>query len=104
MASTHFQPANARRAFPCFDEPRDKAVFNIAVIHSSGMIAIANTLEVSTVPAAGSPGWSLTTFEPTPVMPTYSVGWIVAAYIKKEVNSSTGIRVSTKIFPMLRPN
>src|SRR5439155_24463621 len=41
-AATQFEAADARRAFPCFDEPEFKAKFALELIHPSGNAAIAN--------------------------------------------------------------
>src|SRR5256714_10673119 len=41
-AATQFEAADARRAFPCFDEPEFKARFSLELIHPSGNAAIAN--------------------------------------------------------------
>lgn len=41
-AATQFEAADARRAFPCFDEPEFKAIFAVELIHPTGNVAIAN--------------------------------------------------------------
>lgn len=46
---TEFQPTYARRAFPCFDEPSFKAVFNVSITVPktySSYKALANTREI----------------------------------------------------------
>lgn len=40
------QATYARKAFPCFDEPAMKAVFNITIIHDRGTVALSNGREI----------------------------------------------------------
>src|SRR5438067_11845321 len=49
-AVTQFEPTDARRAFPCFDEPDKKATFDISVIADKGDIAITNSKIVADTP------------------------------------------------------
>lgn len=42
MASTKFEPTHARKAFPCWDEPNIKTVYDISVITDNYMEVISN--------------------------------------------------------------
>ncbi len=42
LLASKFQPTDARKAFPCFDEPQLKAIFKISIIHPENTIALAN--------------------------------------------------------------
>ena len=69
IAVTQFQESDARRAFPCFDHPARKAVFQVEMIIAGPLTAISNTDTQSIV--ALEDGRQRVTFEPTPKMSTY---------------------------------
>ena len=51
LATTHFEPDRARKAFPCFDEPDFKATFTVHLIRrKDGYIGLSNMPKKSTTP------------------------------------------------------
>ena len=50
MALTQLEPIDARRLFPCFDEPNLKADFTITVGRPAHMISISNMPKDRTTP------------------------------------------------------
>jgi len=71
MAVTQFQESDARRAFPCFDRPAQKAVFTVEMVIDEDLTAISNA-DVRTI-SAPEAGRRRVTFYPTPKMSTYLV-------------------------------
>jgi aminopeptidase N len=78
-AVTQFEPTDARRAFPSFDEPAYKATFDVSLIVPKGDIAIANTNVVSDIPGPIA-GEHTVTFARTPKMSTYLVAFLVGDF------------------------
>ena len=75
LATTQFEPTDARRAFPCWDEPAKKATFEVTLVFSDEYQAVSNTPVVEeAVPGAGLKS---VRFAETPVMSTYLLAFIV---------------------------
>ncbi|WP_041453913.1 M1 family metallopeptidase [Anaeromyxobacter dehalogenans] len=77
-ASTQFEAVEARRAFPCFDEPRFKTPFEVTLTVPAGLVAISNAPERGSEPAAG--GLRRVRYSATRPIPTYLVFWTVGPY------------------------
>uniref|UniRef100_A0A3B5MAT6 Aminopeptidase n=1 Tax=Xiphophorus couchianus TaxID=32473 RepID=A0A3B5MAT6_9TELE len=78
VATSQMHPTNARKTFPCFDEPAIKAVFHLTLIHPTGTIALSNEQKFAF--DSGPKTLLQTTFEATEKMSTYLLAIIVSDY------------------------
>jgi aminopeptidase N len=78
-AVTQFEPTDARRAFPGFDEPAYKAVFDISVVAPAEDTAISNGRIVADEPGPGPKQHTLR-FAQSPIMSTYLVAVLVGQF------------------------
>src|SRR3954453_9546070 len=75
LITTHFEATDARRNFPCWDEPDLKASFQMTLVVPEGMTALTNTPELGR--EAADRGLTRITFDRSMVMSTYLVCVVV---------------------------
>jgi len=75
IATTQFEATDARRAFPCWDEPDCKAVFAITLVVDESLTAVSNAAVVAGEPFDG--GQRRIRFADTMPLSTYLVAFIV---------------------------
>ena len=74
LAATQFEATDARRAFPCWDEPDFKAVFATTLAIDPALTAVSNTRIVDERLEGGK---KILTFAPSIKMSTYLVAFVV---------------------------
>ena len=89
MLSTQFQACEARRAFPCFDEPNLKASFQLELEVPDDQVAISNMPVANTSPSVRQ-GWQVVCFEATPKMSTYLLAWGIGDFEYVEGTHANG--------------
>jgi puromycin-sensitive aminopeptidase len=78
IATTQFEATDARRAFPCWDEPDLKATFVVSLVVAEGLVAVSNGSEKSSEPTGD--GKVAHHFTETMKMATYLVAFIVGDF------------------------
>ena len=79
MGSTQFESLDARRAFPCWDEPSRKATFTLTLTIDKDSQALSNMPEASNVVQADGKTRKIA-FLPTPKMSTYLLCWCIGEF------------------------
>ncbi|XP_033499123.1 glutamyl aminopeptidase [Epinephelus lanceolatus] len=90
IAATDHEPTDARKSFPCFDEPNKKATYKISITHDATYGALSN------MPPEGTPqqlpgNKVKTTFQKSIPMSTYLVCFAVHQFGHVERTSARGI-------------
>ncbi len=97
LATTQFEATDARRMFPCFDEPSHKAKFILEVVVPKKHTVISNTIEQTIIPH--KPGYKIVRFEPTPKMSTYLLALILGELEHLKAKSKRGVQIRVHTTP-----
>uniref|UniRef100_A0A286XC07 Puromycin-sensitive aminopeptidase n=1 Tax=Cavia porcellus TaxID=10141 RepID=A0A286XC07_CAVPO len=92
-AVTQFEATDARRAFPCWDEPAIKATFDISLVVPKDRVALSNMNVIDRKPYPDDENLVEVKFARTPVMSTYLVAFVVGEYDFVETRSKDGVCV-----------
>jgi puromycin-sensitive aminopeptidase len=96
IATTQFEHSDARRAFPCFDEPSFKATFQVNLTVPSHLDAYSNSPEIANIDLGN--GLRAVSFAPTMTMSTYLVAFVVGNFDETQTVDVDGTPLRV-IFP-----
>ena len=91
IATTQFESTDARRAFPCFDEPALKATFAATLVVDEDLLAVSNTAETGRELLGD--GRVRVSFATTMPMSTYLVAFVVGPLEATEATDCEGVPV-----------
>ncbi|XP_027455517.1 glutamyl aminopeptidase [Zalophus californianus] len=97
IAATDHEPTDARKSFPCFDEPNKKATYTISIIHPKEYKAVSN-MPVEKEESLDNK-WNRTTFRKSVPMSTYLVCFAVHQFDRVERKSNRGIPLTIYVQP-----
>ncbi|POS80893.1 aminopeptidase 2 [Diaporthe helianthi] len=93
LATSQMEPTDARRSFPCFDEPSLKAEFTVTLVADKNLTCLSN-MDVASETEVQS-GKKAVRFNKSPLMSTYLIAFIVGELNYIETND---FRVPVRVY------
>jgi puromycin-sensitive aminopeptidase len=98
LASTQFESTDARRAFPCWDEPAFKAVYQVTLVVDEKLTAISNARVVRESAISGT-GKKAVVFADSMKMSTYLVAFVVGEFEATAPVTADGVPLRVLAIP-----
>ena len=96
VAATQFEAADARRLFPCFDEPAFKAKWSLTVRVPQGLTVLGNS---PVVKQEQDGAFNKVTFQETEVLSSYLIALVVGPLVGTPEEKVGGVPVRTWALP-----
>ena len=96
IATTQFESTDARRAFPCFDEPAFKATYTVTLVVPAGLSAYSNSPVAFETPLPD--GRREVSFAPTMKMSTYLVAFVIGPFEQTRAIDVDGVPLAV-VYP-----
>ena len=90
-AATQFEATDARRAFPCWDEPDRKATFAVTLTVPEHLTALSNMPVLQET--SRDDGWKTVVFDKTPRMSSYLLAFVIADLEFLEARDRHGVPI-----------
>lgn len=97
VAATQFEAADARRVFPCFDEPAFKARWALSVEVPVGLAVLSNGAVADSSPSGG--GQQRVRFAETELLPSYLVALVAGPLVGSPEDLAGEVPVRTWALP-----
>jgi puromycin-sensitive aminopeptidase len=94
-AVTQFEATDARRAFPCWDEPAHKAIFHVRLTVPTNRVALSNMPVIDDKPVSDT--LHTLTYDATPIMSTYLLAFVIGEFDVIEQMTPDG-RINVRVF------
>lgn len=91
MAATQFEPVEARRCFPCWDEPALKATFKVTVEDAPSELSVLSNMPAISEKFNGH--FKTVCFDESPLMSTYLLAVVIGLFDYVEETTADGIKV-----------
>lgn len=101
LLATQFESHHTREVFPCIDEPEAKATFDVTLDTELNVTVLGN-MPIKKQMVENSR--LITIFDPTPLMSSYLLAWVIGELHKKTAHTKSGVEVNVWATPAQSSN